>query len=94
MRLPQIGLNRRLKVIKAARAHLRGSSASGLETSSELTGDRIAGVLALLLVVLIGGLFGAGAGRLADNTLAAASTSCPDGREAASATYSNGGTEL
>jgi hypothetical protein len=41
MRLPQVGLNRRLKVIKATRAHLRGLSASGLETSSEVTDDRI-----------------------------------------------------
>jgi hypothetical protein len=41
MRLAQVGLNRRLKEIKAARAHIARSNASGLETSSKVTDDRI-----------------------------------------------------
>ena len=48
--------------------------------------------LALLGVALIAWLFGFGGGRLADNTLAAANSSCPEGREPPNATYAPGGT--
>jgi hypothetical protein len=50
-------------------------------------------LLALALLLLIGWLFGLGGGRLVDNTLAAASSSCPEGREPPSAASAPGGTQ-
>jgi hypothetical protein len=47
--------------------------------------------LALVLLALTAGLSGVGSARLADNTLAAVSSSCPDALESPSATYSPGG---
>jgi hypothetical protein len=55
-----------------------------------LNGTPYAVGLALALLVLTVGLSGVGSSRLADNTLAAVSSSCPDAREAPSATYSPG----
>lgn len=50
--------------------------------------EPLALLAAILAIVFTAGVFGLGAGRLADNVLAAASSSCPQGLEPPSATYS------
>lgn len=68
-----------------------GSGSLGDALPISLTGSPYAVALALALLLLTGGLSFVGTSRLADNTLAAASSSCPEGLEPPSATYSPGG---
>lgn len=51
------------------------------------TSGPLSALLLGLLVLLTGAAFGVGSARLADNALAAASASCPEGREPPGATY-------
>jgi len=70
-----------------------GSSPSVVDALPIAGADPYAVALALGLLLLIGWMFGFGGGRLVDNTLAAASSSCPEGREPPSAASAPGGTQ-